>query len=114
MTRTPNLSSSRLFAPGKKRPLHASGGLREPFISPGGSVHTTLALEKSKLRVRWLVLLLLSLLMTGNYYCYDNPAALYSQLAQLFASTPHFDLWFDGLYSVYSLPNIVRWDVKSQ
>jgi len=107
MTKTPNLSASRFFAPGKKRPLHQLSKLREPFISPGGTTHTTQALEKSKLTARWLVLLLLSLLMTGNYYCYDNPAALYSQLAQLFASTPHFDLWFDGLYSVYSLPNIV-------
>ena len=106
MTRTPNLSASRLFAgPGKKRALHQ--GLKEPFLSPGGSTHTTEALEKSKLGVRWLVLLLLSLLMIGNYYCYDNPAALYSQLAAEFAGTPHFDFYFDGLYSVYSLPNIV-------
>ena len=58
MTRTPNLSASRLFAgPGKKRALHQ--GLKEPFLSPGGSTHTTEVLEKSKLGVRWLVLLLL-------------------------------------------------------
>ena len=70
-------------------------------------MHTTQALEKSKLNVRWLVLLLLSLLMTGNYYCYDNPAALYTQLSHLFSGVAHFDLYFDALYSVYSLPNIV-------
>ena len=53
--------------------------------------HFLEALEKSKLTVRWLVLLLLSLLMIGNYYCYDNPSALYSQLAAEFSGTPHFD-----------------------
>uniref|UniRef100_A0A7S0HMB8 Lysosomal dipeptide transporter MFSD1 n=1 Tax=Phaeocystis antarctica TaxID=33657 RepID=A0A7S0HMB8_9EUKA len=95
----------RLFGPGKKR-LNKNG-LSEPFLSPGGSVHTTEAIEKSKLPARWLVLMLLSLLMIGNYYCYDNPAALYSLLAAEFSSTEHFDFYFDGLYSVYSFPNIV-------
>ena len=94
----------RLFGPGKKR---LNKNLREPFLSPGGSVHTTEAIEKSKLPARWLVLLLLSVLMIGNYYCYDNPAALYSMLAARFSSAEHFDFYFDGLYSVYSLPNIV-------
>ena len=79
----------RLFGPGKKR-LNKNG-LSEPFLSPGGSVHTTEAIEKSKLPARWLVLMLLSLLMIGNYYCYDNPAALYSLLAAEFSSTEHFD-----------------------
>ena len=79
----------RLFGPGKKR-LNKNS-LSEPFLSPGGSVHTTEAIEKSKLPARWLVLALLSLLMIGNYYCYDNPAALYSLLAAEFSSTEHFD-----------------------
>ena len=79
----------RLLGPGKKR-LNKNG-LREPFLSPGGSVHTTEAIEKSKLPARWLVLLLLSVLMIGNYYCYDNPAALYSMLAAKFSSAEHFD-----------------------
>ena len=80
----------RLFGPGKKR-LNKNGLLTEPFLSPGGSVHTTEAIEKSKLPARWLVLLLLSVLMIGNYYCYDNPAALYSMLAAKFSSAEHFD-----------------------
>ena len=79
----------RLFGPGKKR-LNKNS-LSEPFLSPGGSVHTTEAIEKSKLPARWLVLMLLSLLMIGNYFCYDNPAALYSLLAAEFSSTEHFD-----------------------
>ncbi len=73
MTKTPNLNASRRFRLGRKQPL-TSKRLTEPFLSPGGSVHTTEGIEKSKLRVRWLVLALLSLLMSGNYYCYDNPA----------------------------------------
>ena len=79
MTKTPNLNASRRFRLGRKQPL-TSKRLTEPFLSPGGSVHTTEGIEKSKLRVRWLVLALLSLLMSGNYYCYDNPAALYTDV----------------------------------
>lgn len=45
-------------------------------------------MEKSELRVRWLVLLLSCLLMIGNYYCFDNPAALKSQLQQHFNTIP--------------------------
>lgn len=44
--------------------------------------------EKSQLRVRWLVLLLSCLLMIGNYYCFDNPSALKSQLQQRFNQYP--------------------------
>lgn len=33
---------------------------------------------------RWPVLMLSCLLMVGNYYCYDGPAALKSQLQQHF------------------------------
>ena len=45
-------------------------------------------MEKSELRVRWLVLFLSCLLMIGNYYCFDNPAALKSQLQQHFNEIP--------------------------
>mmetsp|Transcript_46972 Transcript_46972/g.152674 ORF Transcript_46972/g.152674 Transcript_46972/m.152674 type:complete len:588 (-) Transcript_46972:212-1975(-) len=106
MTKTPNLNASRRFRLGRKQPL-TSKRLTEPFLSPGGSVHTTEGIEKSKLRVRWLVLALLSLLMSGNYYCYDNPAALYTPLARRFVTNRQFELYFDGFYSIYSLPNIV-------
>ena len=41
-------------------------------------------MKKSELRVRWLVLFLSCVLMIGNYYCFDNPAALKSQLQQHF------------------------------
>jgi hypothetical protein len=45
-------------------------------------------MEKSGMPVRWLVLLLSCLLMIGNYYCFDNPAALKSQLQQHFSHIP--------------------------
>uniref|UniRef100_A0AAV1SXB1 Uncharacterized protein n=1 Tax=Peronospora matthiolae TaxID=2874970 RepID=A0AAV1SXB1_9STRA len=45
-------------------------------------------MEKSELRVRWLVLFLSCVLMIGNYYCFDNPAALKSQLQQHFSAIP--------------------------
>jgi hypothetical protein len=44
--------------------------------------------DKSKQRVRWVVLVLSCVLMIGNYYCFDNPAALKSQLQQRFNKYP--------------------------
>ncbi|RLN59538.1 hypothetical protein BBJ28_00021041 [Nothophytophthora sp. Chile5] len=45
-------------------------------------------LPKSQQPVRWLVLFLSCVLMIGNYYCFDNPAALKSQLQQHFNKIP--------------------------
>jgi len=53
------------------------------------------------------MLALTSFLMMGSYYCYDNPAALYKNLESRFWYEDKFDYYFDLLYSVYSLPNIV-------
>lgn len=36
--------------------------------------------SKSQSPLRWLILVLACLMMIGNYYCYDNPAALKSQV----------------------------------
>lgn len=41
--------------------------------------------------LRWSVLALSCLLMVGNYYCYDNPAALKTQLQQRFGSLARDD-----------------------
>lgn len=102
MTKTPILASF-----GARR-AGARVDLKEPFLLPSGKLHTTGTLERSKLTRRWLVLLLASLLLFCNYYCYDNPSALYANLAMQFAQTEQqFDFWFDGLYSIYSVPNVV-------
>ena len=56
---------------------------------------------------RWLVLALTSFFMGCNYYCYDNPAALYRPLQNAYRNEPQFEVYYDLLYSVYSIPNIV-------
>ncbi|KAK3840911.1 MAG: major facilitator superfamily domain-containing protein, partial [Linnemannia gamsii] len=56
----------------------------------------------------WLVLLLACLLLFGNYYCYDIPAALNVQLGEWLGddyATHQYHI--NLLYSVYSLPNII-------
>ena len=100
MSKTPIFARIRLAASGNDR----QKDLKEPFLTPGGTLHTDL---KSKLKVRWLMLSLVSMLMMGSYYCYDNTAALYKNLQARFYFEDKFDYYFDLLYSVYSLPNIV-------
>lgn len=66
---------------------------------------------RSHYGTRWLVLALSCLLMIGNYYCYDNPAALNLQLQNYFQDTEYggsgWQEWFALMYSVYSFPNII-------
>lgn len=53
---------------------------------------------------RWAVLALSCIAMVGNYYCFDNPAALKSNLDETIGlSESEYNL----LYTVYSIPNIV-------
>ncbi|CEG42787.1 major facilitator superfamily [Plasmopara halstedii] len=65
--------------------------------------------DKSELHVRWLVLFLSCLLMIGNYYCFDNPAALKIQLQQHFSyiHKDRYEFLFNLLYTLYSVPNIL-------
>ncbi|ETW06154.1 hypothetical protein H310_03737 [Aphanomyces invadans] len=56
------------------------------------------------------VLVLVGFLSFGGCYCYDNPSALKSQLTQHFSGSvaqSDFEMYFNLLYSVYSVPNIV-------
>lgn len=57
--------------------------------------------------VRWIVLILSCLLLFGNYYAYDNPAALNKPL-QLWLghSYDNYQYELNLLYSVYSFPNM--------
>jgi len=59
---------------------------------------------KSDSLMRWPVLMLSCTAMIGNYYCYDNPAALKTQL-QEFANLN--EQQYNLLYTVYSIPNII-------
>ena len=62
-----------------------------------------LTLHESQSPLRWLVLIFGCLVLIGNYYCYDNPAALKTQLEE---STKLSEFMFNMLYSVYSFPNM--------
>ena len=66
---------------------------------------------KHDMPIRWVVLMLACIMMIGNYYCYDNPSALQSQMKTLMGSkSPSgvlFGTNFNLLYTVYSIPNMV-------
>lgn len=63
--------------------------------------------DKSESVLRWLILLLTCLMMIGNYYCYDIPAALHSQMNEYFGKPSDFETYFSLLYTVYSVPNVI-------
>ena len=62
---------------------------------------------KPESMTRWLILVLACTMMIGNYYCYDIPAALHSQMDDYFGKPSDFETYFSLLYTVYSVPNIV-------
>ena len=56
-------------------------------------------------KLRWSILTLASILLIGYYFCYDSPAPLKTALL-----APPYNLsenQWSGLYSIYSLPNMV-------
>jgi MFS family permease len=56
---------------------------------------------------RWMILFLTCVMMIGNYYCYDIPAALNTQMDDYFGKQSDFETMFSLLYTVYSVPNII-------
>ncbi|KAI8593757.1 major facilitator superfamily domain-containing protein [Geranomyces variabilis] len=57
--------------------------------------------------LRWAILLLTCLLLFGNYYAYDNPAALNTPLREYLGHD--YDTWqyeLNLMYAVYSFPNM--------
>ena len=60
-------------------------------------------------RTAWLVLFLSCVVQLGSYYAYDVPAAMHDQLRHFFEEIPtdRFEVLFNLLYTVYSIPNIV-------
>mmetsp|Transcript_19281 Transcript_19281/g.20895 ORF Transcript_19281/g.20895 Transcript_19281/m.20895 type:complete len:607 (+) Transcript_19281:100-1920(+) len=63
--------------------------------------------KKSESVWRWAILLLTCTMMIGNYYCYDIPAALNSQMDDYFGKPGDFETLFSLLYTVYSVPNVI-------
>lgn len=94
-------------APGAS-PLQASSMATVEEQSPSSQLLAPSA-SKSQFRSRFLVLLLCSVFMVGNYFCYDNPSALQDPLRSLFhdMDDDKFNYFFNLLYSVYSIPNTV-------
>ncbi|XP_023663084.2 lysosomal dipeptide transporter MFSD1 isoform X1 [Paramormyrops kingsleyae] len=71
----------------------------------GGSSNSMLAIcDPTRLAHRFVVLLLMCFLGFGSYFCYDNPAALQTQIKQdMELNTSQFM----QLYAWYSWPNVV-------
>lgn len=63
--------------------------------------------EKSQSKLRWMILVCACIMMIGNYYCYDIPAALHTQMYDYFGKPGDFESYFALLYTVYSVPNII-------
>jgi hypothetical protein len=63
--------------------------------------------RKAESGYRWIILFLTCVMMIGNYYCYDIPAALNSQMDDYFGKPGDFETLFSLLYTVYSVPNII-------
>lgn len=84
---------------GAESSRESSGLPREP---PGGSVH--LLCDPFRLPHRLIVLALMCFLGFGSYFCYDNPAALQTQVQRdMKLNTAEFM----ALYSWYSWPNVI-------
>ena len=66
-----------------------------------------LNLSRKIIHYRWLILFISGIITIGNYYCFDIPSVLYEQLSQYFHQLSFFDLRFNLLYILYSIPNIV-------
>lgn len=46
-------------------------------------------------------------MMIANYYCYDIPAALHQQFQDYMGSEDNFETYFQLLYTLYSVPNVI-------
>ena len=62
--------------------------------------------KKAESPWRWVVLALTCLVMIGNYYSYDNPAALKTQIEDYMGDPDDYETLYSLLYTVYSIPNV--------
>lgn len=56
-------------------------------------------LDKAQSPLRWLVLILGCVIMIANYYCYDNPAALKTQIGDYMGDPSDYETMFSLLYT---------------
>jgi len=65
-------------------------------------------IDKSAHPYRWILLSISIWINLGAWYCFDHPAALHNTFKEYFSNIdPNvFEIYFSGLYSVYSFANI--------
>ncbi|CAK85786.1 unnamed protein product (macronuclear) [Paramecium tetraurelia] len=66
-------------------------------------------LNKGHFKFRWILLGFCIWIVAGAFFCFDVPAALHNTLKQHFSdilTDGEFEIYFSGLYSIYSFANI--------
>ena len=95
---------------------HTPPQIDEQSATPSTSSTTTRTknpYQKSSLQVRWLILALTCIVMTGSYYAYDIPSALHQQLQDYMSPSTtdddsnSYETNFNLLYTIYSVPNVI-------
>lgn len=76
-------------------------------MSEVGHPHHPHLVEKSRSKLRWIILLLGCLMMVGSYYCFDIPAALKTQIDDYMGDPSDYELDFSLLYTLYAAPNVI-------
>jgi hypothetical protein len=65
---------------------------------------STVVKSKAESPMRWAILVLTCLIMIGNYYSYDNPAALKTQIKDYMGDDDNFEFNYNMLYTVLLCP----------
>jgi hypothetical protein len=100
-----DLSSPTLKRRNLLRRTSSFGG--GPIIVAPEIVSEPVKEKQATSRLRWLILFLACMLLFGNYYAFDNPAALNRPLQEYLGHD--YNVWqyeINLMYSVYSFPNM--------
>lgn len=62
--------------------------------------------KKYESSLRWFVLVLVCVMFVGSYYCLETPAALKTQLKEYMGSPSDYEIKFQLMYTLYSVPNV--------
>ncbi|KAF4653315.1 hypothetical protein FOL47_010596 [Perkinsus chesapeaki] len=80
-------------------------------MATGSSSSSEVLLPETAGSLRWVVLTLACLALCGQYYAYDIPSAINDQMRASFMdkgmSEEQYTYYFNLLYTVYALPNII-------
>jgi MFS family permease len=63
--------------------------------------------KKSESSIRWVILFFNCIMMMGEYYSNDIPAALHNQMDEYFGKPGDFENMFALLFTVYAAPSVV-------